>query len=113
MKRANRVRKHKDFDRIITHSQPVKGRYFSIFHERGDVDETHIGIAVGKNNGGAVARVRLKRQVRAMVNEIWTDWAIPLNLIIVIRPSYKQDCFHDGKRELADSLGKVLSNIGK
>ncbi|MDO5330001.1 MAG: ribonuclease P protein component [Bacillota bacterium] len=113
MKRENRVRKHSDFDRIIRAGAAIKGRCFSIFYEGSDVMQTHIGIAVGKKNGGAVTRVRLKRQVRAMVASLWKDWTIPSNLIIVIRTSYNETMFDDGMKELEESFGKVLANIGK
>ena len=107
MKRENRVRKHSDFDRIIQKGAAVKGRRFSIHYERGDVEETHIGIAVGKRNGGAVARVKAKRQIRAMIAECWNDYCIPLNLVIVVRPSYDSSDFVASKQELTELLTMI------
>ena len=110
MKRENRDRKHSDFDRIIQKGAALKGRRFSLYYERSDVEETHIGIAVGKRNGGAVARVKTKRQIRAIIAECWNDYTLPLNLIIVVRPSYDRSDFAASKEELSQLLNTIKEN---
>ena len=107
MKRENRVKKHSDFDRIIQKGVAVKGRRFSLYYERTDVEETHIGIAVGKRNGGAVARVKTKRQIRAIIAESWKDYGLPLNLVIVVRPNYDCSEFAASKEELIGLLETI------
>lgn len=112
MKRENRVRKHSEFDRIIKTGTAFKGHFFSCYWIRSEEGLTRIGIAVGKRNGNAVKRVRIKRQVRAMINQLWGDMSLSIDLIIVVRPSYKED-YGDGLKELEETFRKVKANFGK
>lgn len=107
MKREYRVRKHEDFDRIIQNGVALRSPHFSLFHERNDVNETHIGIAVGKKNGGAVARVKIKRQIRAIIASAWEDYSLPFDIIIIAKASYDTKDFSASKEELTSLLEKV------
>lgn len=107
MKRENRVRKHSDFDRIIQQGESIKGTHFSLFYERNAESKTQIGIAVGKKNGGAVARVKIKRQIRAMIARHWSDWSLPLRIVIIVRPSYRIEEFTGNQEELESLLRKI------
>ena len=62
--------------------------------------------AVSKKNGNAVTRVRIKRQVRAMVSRHF-DCKPRLNLIIVIRPSYSPEEKVGNEEELAKALAEI------
>ncbi|MCR5490740.1 MAG: ribonuclease P protein component [Bacilli bacterium] len=107
MKREYRVKKHSEFDRIIHAGAKVKSPHYAIYCEQAE-NQPHarIGIAVSKKNGGAVMRVRIKRQVRAMLAKRG-DYADPLNLIIVIRPSYDPGEFAENERELNAALDQI------
>lgn len=105
MKRAFRVLKHQEFDRIIRHGGKIKTPHFSIYHEIND-GHARIGIAVSKSNGGAVTRVRIKRQVRAMIAEAY-DLGTPVNLIIVVKPSYETSAYQVEKEELLANLKQL------
>ena len=107
MKRENRVLKHIDFDRIIKNGKAIKSNRFSIHYERNDLDKTHVGIAVSKRNGGAVTRVKIKRQIRYMFGKLWKDLSLPFDIIIIVRTSYKCDEFNDCYRELETSLNQI------
>lgn len=106
MKKENTVKSHAEFDRIIHNGVKVKTTHFSLFGVTSDAGYARVGIAVGKSNGKAVVRVRIKRQIRAMIAKAM-DWTWPVNLIIVIRPTYRQDEFAENERELNDALRKL------
>jgi len=105
MKRQFRILKHQEFDRIIQAGKSVKSAHYSIFFQPSE-GKTRIGIAVSKKNGGAVARVKMKRQIRAMIAEN-CDLSRPIDLIIVVRPSYKTEDYVNEKEELY----RCLTNI--
>ena len=71
------------------------------------MNETHIGIAVGKKNGGAVARVKIKRQIRAIIASAWEDYSLPFDIIIIAKASYDTKDFSASKEELTSLLEKV------
>ena len=106
MKKGNTVKSHRDFDRIIHNGVKVKSTHFSLFGVKSDAGCARIGVAVGKSNGKAVVRVRIKRQVRAMIAKAM-DWTAPVNLIIVIRPTYQLGEFATNEQELIASLARI------
>lgn len=109
MKKENTVKAHADFDRIIQKGACLKTPHFRLHYLPASLDHTRIGIAVGKANGGAVRRVRLKRQVRAMVEKREPEVS-PLDIIIVIRPEYRPEQFHENEMELLSAFHSLKEN---
>ena len=107
MKREYRVREHEDFDRISQKGIALRSPHFSVFYERNEVNETHIGIAVGKKNGGAVTRVKIKRQIRAIIASAWEDYRLPLDIIIIAKASFDTKDFFPSKEELTTLPQKI------
>jgi ribonuclease P protein component len=107
MKREYRVRKHQDFDRIIRHGEALRGHRYSLHYENTPTNETHIGIAVSKKNGGAVTRVKIKRQIRSIIAESWNDYSLPFDIVIIAKPSYQTEEFSASREELISHLNIV------
>ena len=106
MKRENRILKHPEFDEIIRNHPFVRSKNFVIHYRAGTSDHARIGIAVGKKNGNAVMRNRIKRQVRSMICEE-IDLNSSIDLIIIVRTSFDVGKFHSNKDELHSSLTKI------
>ena len=106
MKRVNTVKSHREYDAIIHHGVKLRSDHFSLYYRPSDLGYTRIGLAVGKANGGAVQRVRIKRQVRAMIAKR-NDYSLSLDIIIVIRPNYNQADFQENERELDALLNQT------
>ena len=110
MKKEYRVKKHSEFDRIIHAGRKTKTPHYTIYVEHiPDQGHARVGLAVSKRNGNAVTRVRIKRQVRAMVTRHF-DLTRRLNLIIVIRPSYDPLEGKANEEELAKALDEIKDN---
>lgn len=110
MKKQFRIKKHPEFDLIIKTGRKIKTPNFTIAYLPSDEDFTRIGIAVGKSNGNAVKRVKAKRQVRAMLAN-YGDYTLPVNVIIVIRPSFAKGSFEENQKELHAALEQMRSPI--
>ena len=111
MKREYRVKRHPEFDRIIKVGRKYKSERFTLYCELSpDQPHSRIGIAVGKKNGNAVTRVRIKRQVRAMLAKR-NDYALPMNLIIVVRPNYHVGEFTASEAELNALLDQIKERL--
>jgi ribonuclease P protein component len=106
MKRANRVRKHQEFDSIIHESRYVKSPRFVVYYRLRKEGESRIGISVSKRNGNSVTRNRIKRQIRAVIAAGY-KLNQPLDIIIVVRASYLPANFADEREELLKSLGQI------
>ena len=110
MKKEYRVKKHSEFDRIIHAGHKTKTPHYTIYVEHvPDQSHARIGLAVSKRNGNAVTRVRIKRQVRAMVSRCF-DVTRRLNLIIVIRPNYDPLEAKSNEEELVKALDELKDN---
>ena len=111
MKREYRVKKHPEFDHIIRSGKRIKSEHFALYFELiPGQNHSRIGIAVGKKNGVAVTRVRIKRQVRAMLAKR-NEYDLPINLIIVVRPNYHVDGFTASEEELNASLDRMKEQL--
>ena len=109
MKRINTIKPHREFDEIISHGTKLRSPHYACFYKANDLGYTRIGLAVGKANGGAVKRVRIKRQVRAMLAKR-NDYSLPVSIIIVIRPNYVASEFHANEEELNTLLDQIKDN---
>ena len=69
MQRRNRLSRSRDFDAVYRHGRSTSTRFLVLYwFDRGDEPgEPRLGLAVPKAAGNAVARNRIKRQLR----EIW------------------------------------------
>ncbi len=110
MKKINTVKAHKDFDRIIHHGRAIKTPHFAVYFVPSPLDYARIGISVGKKNGIAVRRVRIKRQVRAMVAEA-DLYGLKAEIIVVVRPNYDPMDYHELRGELLSSLSRMKETI--
>ncbi len=107
MKKRNRVCSHEEFSEIIHKLNCYRGKFSSVYWVRKDDKKVRIGISVGKKNGGAVQRVRIKRQVRAICDELFkTDY--PFDLIIIVKPGYKPE----NRTEIREDLIQAIIKIG-
>ncbi len=113
MKRENRILKHSEFSQIISSSPFLKTTHFVVHYRKNDSGKIRIGINVGKKNGNAVTRNKIKRQIRTLVNES-LDFRKPFDIIILVRSSYLTDNYGEAKKEISELWGKIAEkNIEK
>lgn len=105
MKKANRVRKHEEFSEIIHQHNCCRGKLTSIYWLAKPEHSVRIGISVGKKNGGAVTRVRIKRQVRAICDELFAT-SDPYDVIIVVKPAYTPELREQIREEIREAIAK-------
>lgn len=106
MKKQNRVHSHEEFSSIIHKRNCYKGEFASVYWVKKEIPSIRVGISVGKKNGGAVERVRIKRQVRAICDEIFKiDY--PYDLIIIVRPGYKPENRETIRNDLLQAITKI------
>ena len=113
MTKERTVKKRSDFDRVINKGTRIPTASYRIFFLPNEVGHTRFGIGVGKKNGKMLVlrnlRDLLKRQVRAMVAKR-NDYSLPLDVIILIRPSYSSEKFDENEAELLNALLELRIN---
>ncbi len=111
MQRRNRLSRSRDFDAVYRQGRSVSTRFLVLYSfAREDVDgAARLGIAIPKKVGGAVARNRIKRQLR----EIWRARLerLPSNadFVLVARPGLAEAAETQGFDWLSERVDEVLS----
>ena len=109
MKKEFRVKKNEEFEKIITAGSRLTSRRFVLYYHPAAFDHDRVGISAGKKLGKAVERVKIRRQVRMMVQEIF-DFHSGLDYIIIIRPGYLNSDFAANKNDLSVLYETVYNN---
>lgn len=107
MKKHQRILKNTEFSSIIqarkSVSSPACVVYLSPRKEQG----ARIGISVGKKIGKAVVRTRVKRQLRALIDSVFT-FNEPFDSIVIVRPPFLKLDHTEKERMLSDIRQKAL-----
>jgi ribonuclease P protein component len=106
MKQSQTIKKNREFTEIIRMRQVVGGAGLVLYYRKKHSDGNRIGISVGKKLGNAVVRNRAKRQVRAMIDEIFT-FNETFDAIIIIKPTFNDFLYEENKKSLEKCYKKV------
>ncbi len=107
MKRQYRLRKSEDFHRIIHASRFVKNHLFVIYYQPNEENTVRVGISIPKKIGIAVTRNKIKRQIKAILQEILVV-SRTIDYVIVPKHNYNVDEF----KKTYDALKGLLEKIG-
>ncbi|MGM9857875.1 MAG: ribonuclease P protein component [Bacilli bacterium] len=110
MKEKFRVKKHQEFQEIINSKKFEKNSNYAIYFRSNEFGYSRIGISASKKLGNAVQRVKIRRQVRAMLRELW-GLDIPLDLVIIVRNGYKIENYNESLNKLKDLLDKIIRRL--
>ena len=108
MKRENRVLKHREFSEILSNCPFAKEAHFVVHYRPNKADKLRVGIQVGRRNGGAVRRNKIKRQIRTLCLNAF-EFGKSGDLIVVVRLSYDPKDYLKAKEE----LGNIWAEIGE
>ena len=79
---------------------------FAIYVKPRKEDHARVGISVGKKMGKAVVRNKIKRQVRMMVQDIYS-FEEKFDTIILVRVKYHEENYINNKKLLERLVKKV------
>jgi ribonuclease P protein component len=113
MKRRHRLSRSRDFDAVYRKGRSVSTRYLTVYtfprEEPEDVEGPRVGLAVSRKVGGAVARNRLKRRLRAAWDEVATDARTDSDYVLSARPGLAEAVEQHGagwlRAQVAEALG--------
>ncbi len=106
MKVKYRVKTHEDFQKVIRANKKVSNLSYVIFYKKNEYGYARIGISTSKKLGDAVTRNRIRRQVRAMCQDV-IDYNKSIDYCIVVRNGYLQREFNVNKAELQIAILKI------
>ncbi len=82
----------------------VKGCLIANWLHLPDAEHSRLGVVVGKKVGGSVVRSRVKRLLRETFRLHQYEFAQPLELVLVARPSIAGRTFADVERDFISTL---------
>ena len=111
MKKEYRLKKNEDFQKVIKQKKSFANKVFVIYYKVND-DHLRAGLSVSHKLGKAVVRNRIKRQVRAMVQDIF-DKQLNLDVIIIVRYHFLEHTYQENLQQLENLYRKICRRTGK
>ena len=111
MQRRNRLSRSRDFDAVYRQGRSTSTRFLVLywFEREEDPGEPRLGLAVPRAAGNAVARNKIKRQLR----EVWRARLelIPTgrDYVLIAKPGLPEAVESNGFEWLAERVDEVLS----
>lgn len=107
MKKYEVVKSNTLFNEIIHQGKFFYNNYYIIYMLKKEEYKPHFGFAVGKKNGNAVERNKIKRQLRVIVDNHKNLFPKYNNYIIMIKKEYKNINYEIRNKEFENLLRKV------
>ncbi|UNT97342.1 ribonuclease P protein component [Allobaculum mucilyticum] len=112
MKKHQRILKNTEFSSIIQKRKSMASAGFILYTSARKEDHSRIGISVGKKIGKAVVRTRVKRQLRALIDSVFS-FDEPFDAIIIVRPPFLKLDYEQREKMLKDLRKRALSKYQK
>lgn len=104
MKVKFRIKKNTDFDRIIKNGIHLKSDILNIHVLKNEnVGHIRVGVSASTKLGNAVVRNKIKRQIRALVNEIF-DFDACFDVIVIAKKNFLDNEYKTNKALLVNLL---------
>jgi ribonuclease P protein component len=100
----DRVRKHRDFIRRLPQTRKLRLAHFLVVIKPNTWERPRLGLAVGKERGGAVERNRIKRQLREFFRRNKDRLPPSRDLIIIALKGSSPLTYHQVVEELTPLL---------
>lgn len=107
LKKKEVIKKEKDFNEIIKNSPFKKNKNFVIYIRKKESLNPLFGIAISKHVGNAVCRNKLKRQVRAIIDEAKITFPKRCDYIIMIKRSCVESSFDEMRKNLIELIKEI------
>ena len=106
MKILNRIKRSEDFATVIHKGRSTRLSSYTLHVNKNELGYARVGISASAKLGNAVVRNRIKRQVRAICDQVIDYQKISLDIVIVVRKEFLDKTFNDNKSLLSDFINK-------
>ena len=114
MERRQRLSRSRDFDAVYRQGRSVSTRTLTLhwFAREDGADSTaRLGLAVPRAVGSAVARNRLKRQLREVWTELGADVPAARDYVLAARPGLAEAAESRGHEWLVEQVREVIGKV--
>jgi len=112
VQRRNRLSRSRDFDAVYRQGRSASTRFLVLYWfprtDESELEPPRLGLAVPKSVGGAVARSRVKRQLRETWQELAPTAKPGHDYVLVVRPGLAEPADTRGHEWLRERVTEVL-----
>lgn len=112
MKKINRLLDNKDFTSVLNKGKKTKVEGYLVAVRPNKEGHARIGISVSKKVGKAVMRVRVRRQIRAMI-ATFGIYSLHYDVVIIPNASFLRQSYEQNLKNLREALNKLLDGSVK
>ena len=102
MKRRFRLVRSNDFKRVRREGKSFAHPFFVLLLAHGSCENSRAGISISRSVGNAVTRNRIRRQIRAILNDHLGKIKENRDILIIVRKNIKTANFFEIKSTLLD-----------
>ncbi len=117
VRRTNRLSRSRDFEAVYRKGRSVSTRYLTLYwfprEEDGEAAQPRLGLAVSRKVGGAVARNRVKRRLRAVLDELEPSLPRSRDYVVIVRPGLVEAGESQGFAWLAERVRDVFGRAAE
>ncbi|MCR5705666.1 MAG: ribonuclease P protein component [Acholeplasmatales bacterium] len=106
MRKKYRVKRNEEIESIIKNHKSYGNKYFNVYIKQSETTYFRYAISVGKKIGIAVTRVKRKRQLRSIIDNM-IDINQSLDILVVAKPTINDLEFDEMRRQLAYLFKKL------
>jgi len=110
VQKKNRLSRSRDFDAVYRHGRSTSTRFLVLywFDREAEARDPRLGLAVPKAAGNAVARNRVKRQLRELWRERIERVPAERDYVLIVRPGLPEAVEENGFDWLGERIDEVL-----
>jgi len=111
VQRRHRLSRSRDFDAVYRQGRSTSTRFLVLysFERNGEPGEPRLGLAVPKATGNAVARNRIKRQLREAWRERLERIPAGRDYVLIAKPGLPEAVATNGFEWLGERVDEVLT----
>jgi ribonuclease P protein component len=111
VEKRNRLSRSRDFDAVYRQGRSASTRFLVLywFAREAEWGESRLGLAVPKGTGNAVARNRIKRQLREVWRERLERVPAGRDYVLIAKPGLPEAIEANGFAWLGERVDEVLS----
>ena len=106
MRKINRLLVNSDFSRVLNEGKKFRDESFLVAMAKNQEGHLRAGISVSRKLGDAVVRVRIRRQVRAMIGSL-NLIGEPIDLVIIPKPGFLKRSFRENLEALEGAIASL------
>ena len=110
MKKKYRVKRNEEIESIIKNHNNYGNKYFNVYKKQNETTYFRYAISVGKKIGIAVIRVKRKRQLRDIIDNL-IDFNQNLDVLVVAKATINDLEYDEMRNQLIYLFKKLNINI--